>query len=255
MKRFSIINRQPVLALLSSLLDLLLRICRGNYFAPYSFAYAKLKMGTGKQNSRGSSIINPTGFTFIEISVVLSIIAIILGLSIISYKHARIKSKELRCVNNLKLLAVALENYRNDWDDAFPPYLTILHPKYITKRDIFICPIDNTRGQQGSRPKWMSQFPNANLDGPAGNIIPCSYLYEFNGYECDWLGQPGVTWYTAKMDQVRDYGERVPIIRCFWHLPVNSPNLGKPVFDILFDFSFHKGTCGWEYEYEDVPNP
>lgn len=110
--------------------------------------------------------------------------------------------------------------------------------------------------------------PKDNTDGG----MNCSYLYEWSAYECDWITDPhdwdidgdGITtWLEAKQSQSRmdplpvnggafqitGSSERTPVLRCFWHLPENAPSSGTPTFDILLNYSVHRGTSQWEMEY------
>jgi prepilin-type N-terminal cleavage/methylation domain-containing protein len=59
------------------------------------------------------------GFTLIEILVVIAIIAILIALLLPAVQAAREASRRMACGNNLKQLALALNNYHTT-NEGFP---------------------------------------------------------------------------------------------------------------------------------------
>jgi prepilin-type N-terminal cleavage/methylation domain-containing protein/prepilin-type processing-associated H-X9-DG protein len=64
-----------------------------------------------------------TRFTLIELLVVIAIIGTLVSMLLPALSQAREAGKSIGCVNNLRQVALAFENYRTDWDDFMPtPY-------------------------------------------------------------------------------------------------------------------------------------
>lgn len=95
------------------------------------------------------------GFTLVEMLVVIVIIAMLSGLGYTVILSTVAKSRETVCLNQLRTLGIALENYLQDHGDIMPqmqagratkteniPVLdTVLLP-YLQTADAFQCPAD-----------------------------------------------------------------------------------------------------------------
>ncbi|MCP4260861.1 MAG: prepilin-type N-terminal cleavage/methylation domain-containing protein, partial [Planctomycetes bacterium] len=96
---------------------------------------------------------NKKGFTFIELMITLTIIAILAGVGTVAFTKFSAKKQQTTCVNNLRQISQGLQLYFNDFrvfpEDGYPydandtmPLSTEL-ASYIPAKSTFVCPEDN----------------------------------------------------------------------------------------------------------------
>src|SRR6266487_5038934 len=88
-------------------------------------------------------------FTFIELLVVMIVVAILFSIAYPVYTGVLERAKVTKDMNNLRQIGVATQTYMNDNDGvlftAGGIWMTQLHPKYLSAWNIFQSPFD-TRG-------------------------------------------------------------------------------------------------------------
>ena len=90
-------------------------------------------------------------FTYIELCVVLAIIAILAAILFPVFARAREKARQTACANNLSQIGLALRMYAEDNYSHFPAGdddLTALAPRYLPDRGVFQCPSAPALGYQ-----------------------------------------------------------------------------------------------------------
>ena len=77
----------------------------------------------------GKTVMRHTVFTLIELLVVIAIIAILASLLLPALNSARDKARSLSCLNNLKTLGIALNQYTLNYNDYLLPVYNIVGEK------------------------------------------------------------------------------------------------------------------------------
>lgn len=77
--------------------------------------------------------LNKKGFTLVEIMIVVAIIGLLAAIAIPSFVSARTKSQTNACINNLRQIDGAKDQYALEKDGATPADMAALVPEYIKK--------------------------------------------------------------------------------------------------------------------------
>lgn len=150
------------------------------------------------------------GFTLIELLVVIAIVAILAAILFPVFMSAREHSRQTKCVNNLKQLSAALQQYMSDFNGCVPqlsPYNAVasktirnwcgcitvfgearpeagsLWP-YTRNASIYICPTDVNRPARGltashlPTPNYRKEYPlSYSMNGELNKRIPPANTY------------------------------------------------------------------------------
>lgn len=88
----------------------------------YGFGRTRPSRRFGNGQSRPlSDRLERIGFTLIELLVVTAILAILMALLLPTIQNAKEKAKQAHCMQNLRQLGLAYEQYTNDYDGWYPP--------------------------------------------------------------------------------------------------------------------------------------
>jgi len=131
-------------------------------------------------------------FTFIELTTVIAIIAILAAILFPVFARAREKARQTSCQNNLKQISLALSLYARDYAGHFPPGQDDLRPlidRYLLDPEPLTCPSVLRPGNAppGTRPR-MDYFYRAGFcddDDPLTLLVADNSLDRHNeGLNC-----------------------------------------------------------------------
>jgi prepilin-type N-terminal cleavage/methylation domain-containing protein/prepilin-type processing-associated H-X9-DG protein len=163
-------------------------------------------------------------FTLIELLVVIAIIAILAALLLPALARAKGRGESIQCINNLRQLQSAWMQYCFDFNDLFPPNLSL-----------------GSAGQARNQPgSWV--VGNAQLPGAALTNISDGVLYNYTA--------KSAAVYHCPTDLSAIAGSPLPRLRSYsvdgWlgaGFDGNNPYAGDPVFP------------GWTTRLNQIPRP
>jgi len=177
--------------------------------------------------------------TFVELLIVVGIIAVIAGLSMSVLLKLRQRAYLATCISNLRQLVQAVHMYEDDWgtvpierpvkigDGTYGKVQQMLYP-YVKNDDVFLCPSDFTGGKLAYSESYTMDI--------TGNPIPYPDPQNPNPASVFWNGKWWLTSYCYLVNfvTVEEYGKgntrlkvESPLFTCDWHIP-NTELMSSP---------------------------
>ncbi len=143
------------------------------------------------------------GFTLIELLVVIAIIVLLTVILLPVFSGARAMARRTACISNLRQIGLALNLYRQDYEEL-PPYLSRIAAGYVKESRIFLCPSDPNAGMHAG---------NERMEGTL--YLPSGVSYD---YVPRWIVAQELGWWEAppKFGRGR-WDDLTPVVGCQWH--------------------------------------
>lgn len=151
-------------------------------------------------------------FSLLELVIVMTILAVLIGIIYTATSGARLRSDETVCLSNLRQIGLAIKMYQSDHDEL-PPKLTSLHPQYSSSPLIFRCPA------------WEALFSARPPEEQAelkAMFTMYSYVPEEKAFWQSVPPEPGDPPSLREGWEVmyKQGGERTPLVLCQFHDPL-----------------------------------
>ncbi len=213
---------------------------------------------------------NRSGFTLVEMLVVIAIIVLLVAFLVPTIQSARHKARMAECQTKLGKLVGALEQYKRQYH-KYPPrpiydataelYIggfSALYPKFIDSWNDLVCPDDRTifgKGDEAKKRRYcsyngvinMAVDPSASdpwefaTDSDTGNQM---VTYNFNGY--DEKGWDRDTPLTPGVDPTPTWLDRG------WKYYPRLSNIYAPEYTVIAHCTFHRDFYHSEQDKRDT---
>lgn len=131
-----------------------------------------------KSRNSAAQMCRRSGFTLIQLVIVLAIISILAATLMTVFRDGRLAARRAQCDVNLKAITIALDAYRQE-NGRFPQTLhELVDRHYLQSMDMLRCPNDPNPNSDGYEPYYIIREPRDTGELP---IVVCPF-HENEGY-------------------------------------------------------------------------